>query len=132
MVQVYSVSSSSRTVHMYSLSRFLTLPLISRLNIFSARDRQSASGTRTINSSNVTLTKLSGRPGETRQAKSRSCLSDALVGDECFILLSRTGSFSAHPRSGLSRCGYEQTVAARLLTIHRLIFEQVGGLNVAD
>ncbi len=39
MLQVYSVSSSSLTVHMNSRSRFLTLPLISRLNIFSERSR---------------------------------------------------------------------------------------------
>ena len=34
MVQVYSVSSSSLTVQLYSRSRFLMLPLTNRLNIF--------------------------------------------------------------------------------------------------
>lgn len=49
MVHVYSVSSSSLTVQLYSRSRFLMLPLINRLNIFS-ENRCSASRTRTINS----------------------------------------------------------------------------------
>lgn len=44
-----------------------------------------------------------------------------------YCLLSRTSSSRTHPAPDLSRCGYEQTVAARLLTIHRLIFEQGGG-----
>lgn len=35
MVHVYSVSSSSLTVQLYSRSRFLRLPLMNRLNIFS-------------------------------------------------------------------------------------------------
>lgn len=49
MVQVYSESSSSLTVQLYSRSRFLMLPLMNRLNIFS-ENRFSASRTRTINS----------------------------------------------------------------------------------
>lgn len=42
MVHVYSVSSSSLTVQLYSRSRFLMLPLMNRLNIFSV-NRCSAS-----------------------------------------------------------------------------------------
>ncbi len=49
-----------------------------------------------------------------------------------YCLLSRTDSSRTHPAPDLSRCGYEQTVAARLLTIHRLIFEQGGGTTEAD
>lgn len=37
MVHVYSVSSSSLTVQLYSRSRFLRLPLTNRLNIFPDR-----------------------------------------------------------------------------------------------
>ncbi|KAF0021335.1 hypothetical protein F2P81_026412 [Scophthalmus maximus] len=66
MVQVYSVSSSSRTVQLYSRSRFLMLPLMNRLNIFPA-NRCSASVQDTMNSTramraDVTLTASPGPP----------------------------------------------------------------------
>lgn len=64
MLHVYSVSSSCLTVQLYSRSRFLMLPLMNRLNIFS-ENRCSASRTRTITSNtsvlvNVTLTTIPG------------------------------------------------------------------------
>ncbi|MED6234809.1 hypothetical protein ATANTOWER_002659 [Ataeniobius toweri] len=50
MVHVYSVSSSSLTVQLYSRSRFLRLPLMNRLNIFTTDSPLSfcVYGTRTI------------------------------------------------------------------------------------
>lgn len=68
MVHVYSVSSSSLTVQLYSRSRFLMLPLMNRLNIFSKRKKTllpCVFRTRTIKLNgnvqvNVTLTAMAG------------------------------------------------------------------------
>lgn len=64
MVHVYSVSSSSLTVQLYSRSRFLTLLLMNRLNIFLSRARlQDQNNTQHRSMQvNVTLTAFSGSP----------------------------------------------------------------------
>lgn len=99
IVQVYSVSSSSLTVHKYSRSRFLTLPLISRLNIiFSPHDRCSASRTRTKKKAQAMSHRPNSPVAQVKRAnRSRQHLSPMTWTPRVFYCwLLRTGSSSAH------------------------------------
>lgn len=138
MVHVYSVSSSSLTVQLYSRSRFLTLLLMNRLNIFLSGSRlQDQNNTQHQSMQvNVTLSAFSGSPEQTAATDSAAEASTIVVPISFRSLWLRDerrrtrGCPHPDPEAGRRCCvcvrGLQRTQDLSL-TIHRRRFSLVGG-----